>query len=143
MEYRTNGEECLLLFYDSREIEISSPYSPVSWIARAVCGCDELQDIHYGNARSMSYGPTTALGTSPFHPILHRSVSWGVGSATAGQKLYITRAIHLDSALSPDQSNEISSPPTAVVIPTLIVKEPDLHYIDRLRRSYVIQPTVD
>jgi len=121
------------------------------WVAPGLVGSGDLptgapydlQDIHYGNARSMSYGPTTALGTSPFHPLLHRSVSWGVGSATAGQKLYITRAIHLDSALSPGPSNEISSPPTAVVIPTLILKEPDLHYIERLRRSYVVQPTVD
>jgi len=108
----------------------------------------DLQDIHYGNARSMSYGPMTALGTSPFHPILHRSVSWGVGSSTAGQKLYITRAIHIDSALSPVPSgpgvqNDIGVPPTAVVVPTLILKEPDLHYIERLRRSYVVQPTVD
>jgi len=121
------------------------------WVAPGMMGSGDLtagasydlQDIHYGNARSMSYGPITALGTSPFHPLLHRSVSWGVGSATAGQKLYITRAIHINSALSPDQSNAISSPPTAVVIPTLILKEPDLHYIERLRRSYVVQPTVD
>jgi len=103
----------------------------------------ELQDVHYGNARSMSYGPQTSLGTSPFHPILHRSVNWGVGAATAGQKLYITRAIHIESALATEPSNEISSPPTAVVIPTLILKEPDLHYIERLRRSYVVQGVVD
>jgi len=104
----------------------------------------DLQDIHYGNARSMSYGPSTSLGgASPFHPILHRSVSWGVGSATAGQKLYITRAIHINSALSPNPTNDIGVPPSAVVIPCLILKEPDLHYIERLRRSYVVQPTVD
>ena len=103
----------------------------------------ELQDVHYGNARSMSYGAINSLGTSPFHPILHRSVSWGVGSATAGQKLYITRAMHLNSALSPSPTDDIGIPPTAVVIPCLIVKEPDLHYIERLRRSYVVQPTVD
>jgi len=122
------------------------------WVAPGLVGSGdlptgapyELQDVHYGNARSMSYGPITSLGgQSPFHPLLHRSVNWGVGSATAGQKLYLTRAIHLESALRAEALNNISSPPTAIVIPTLIVKEPDLHYIERLRRSYVVQPTVD
>jgi hypothetical protein len=103
----------------------------------------ELEDVHYGNARSFQYGAVTALGTSPFLPNQTRSSMWGTGSATAGQKLYITRAIHLSSALATEPGNEILSPPTAVVIPTLIAKETDLRYIERLRRSYVVQATVD
>jgi len=121
------------------------------WVAPGMMGSGQLpsgapydlQDVHYGNARSMSYGAISSLGASPFHPILHRSVSWGVGSATAGEKLYITRAIHINSALSTNPTDDIGIPPTAVVIPALIVKEPDLHYVERLRRSYVVQPTVD
>jgi len=109
----------------------------------------ELEDVHYGNARSFQYGAITFLGKSQFLPNQTRSSSWGVGSATAGQKLYITRAIHISSALAntlgpgPDPVNEIRSPPTAVVVPALIAQETDLRYIERLRRSYVVQATVD
>lgn len=103
----------------------------------------DLQDVHYGNVRTLQYGPVTSLGVSPFHPLPSHNTTWGTGSATAGQKLYITRAIHLSSALTAEPLNEINAPPTAVVIPCLIMKEPDLHYIERLRRSYVVQPTVD
>ncbi len=104
----------------------------------------ELEDIHYGNARSFQYGAVTALGASPFLPNQTRSSSWGVGSATAGQKLYVTRAIHISSALNPEPStNEIVTPPTAVVVPALIAEETDLRYIERLRRSYVVQGVVD
>jgi len=103
----------------------------------------ELEDIHYGNARSFQYGAVTALGASPFLPNQTRSSSWGVGSATAGQKLYITRAIHLTSALEAAPGNTIRTPPTAVVVPALIAEETDLRYIERLRRSYVVQGPVD
>jgi len=103
----------------------------------------ELEDIHYGNARSFQYGATTGLGASPFLPNQTRSSSWGVGSATAGQKLYITRAIHLSSALAAQPENSIRSPPTAIVVPALIAHETDLRYIERLRRSYVVQATVE
>jgi len=103
----------------------------------------DLQDVHYGNARCFQYGALTSLGVSPFHPLLSSSTMWGTGSATAGQKLYVTRAIHLDSALQPEELNNIHTPPTAVVIPSLIDKEDNLEYIERLRRSYVVAPTVD
>jgi len=103
----------------------------------------ELEDIHYGNARSFQFAPSAVGDTAPFLPNQTRSSSWGVGSATAGQKLYICRAIHLSSALDLAGGNIIRSPPTAVVVPALIAKETDLRYIERLRRSYVIAPTVD
>lgn len=104
----------------------------------------ELEDVHYGNARSFQYGAITALGASPFLPNQTRTSSWGAGSATAGQKLYITRAIHISSALTINPvGNSFRSPTTAVVSPAMIAKETDLRYIERLRRSYVVQPTVD
>jgi len=103
----------------------------------------DLEDVHYGNARSFQYGAVTALGASPFLPNQTRSSSWGTGSATAGQKLYITRALHLSSALSAEPLNSIVTPPTAVVVPALIAEETDLRYIERLRRSYVLQEPVD
>jgi len=104
----------------------------------------ELQDVHYGNARSFQYGAMTALGASPFLPNQTRSTLWGTGTATAGQKLYVTRAIHISSALDINPvGNSIRSPSTAVVVPSIIAEETDLRYIERLRRSYVVQPTVD
>lgn len=104
----------------------------------------ELEDIHYGNARSFQFSPCDpASDACPFLPNQTRSSTWGVGSATAGQKLYICRAIHLSSALSAQPGNSLRSPPTAVVVPALIAKETDLRYIERLRRSYVVQATVD
>jgi len=103
----------------------------------------ELEDIHYGNARSFQFGASAAADTSPFLPNQTRSSSWGVGAATAGQKLYMTRAIHISSALMAAPGNEIRTPPTAIVVPAIIAKETDLRYIERLRRSYVVQGTVD
>jgi hypothetical protein len=104
----------------------------------------ELEDIHYGNARSFQFAPfQPGVDSTPFLPNQTRSSSWGVGSATAGQKLYICRAIHITSALTAEAGNSIRSPPTAVVVPSLIAKETDLRYIERLRRSYVVQATVD
>jgi hypothetical protein len=105
----------------------------------------ELEDIHYGNARSFQFAPYSPPPAQqiPFLPNQTRSSSWGVGSATAGQKLYICRAIHISSALNQESGNEIRSPPTAVVVPALIAKETDLRYIERLRRSYVVQGSVD
>lgn len=103
----------------------------------------ELEDIHYGNARSFQFAPAAVGDAVPFLPNQTRSTSWGVGAATAGQKLYVTRALHISSALDAELGNQIRSPPTAVVIPSLIAEESDLRYIERLRRSYVVQGTVD
>jgi len=107
----------------------------------------ELEDIHYGNARSFQFAPAALGDAVPFLPNQTRSSSWGVGSATAGEKLYVVRALHISSALTVEPAgepgNEIRSPPTAVVIPALIAVETDLRYIERLRRSYVVQATVD
>jgi len=103
----------------------------------------ELEDVHYGNARSFQFAPSAPGDAVAFLPNQTRSSSWGVGSATAGQKLFMTRAIHISSALIADSGNEIRTPPTAVVVPALIAKETDLRYIERLRRSYVVQGTVD
>jgi len=103
----------------------------------------ELQDVHYGNFRNFQYGPMTSFGVSQYFPIQTRSVSWGVGAATAGQKLYITRAIPMTTGWAQASLNEGTAPAAAVVVPCLILKETDLRYIERLRRSYVIQPTVD
>jgi len=64
------------------------------------------------------------------------SGSWGAGDATAGDRIHITKAFYLGSSL--DTGAMIIIPEGAVVVPTLLVKESDLVYMERLRRSYVL-----
>lgn len=61
---------------------------------------------------------------------------WGAGDATAGDRIYITKAFWLGTALT--TAGRVIIPDSAVVIPTLLVKESDLVYLERLRRSYVL-----
>jgi hypothetical protein len=61
---------------------------------------------------------------------------WGAGDATAGDRIYITKAFFLDTAFLTDGILVI--PDGAVVIPTVLVEESDLVYLERLRRSYVL-----
>jgi len=64
-----------------------------------------------------------------------QQTQWGTGDATAAEKLYITQAWYLvKSASLPEQS--ITIPEGAYVVPSLVVKEPDLEYIMRLKRSH-------
>jgi len=64
---------------------------------------------------------------------------WGAGDATAGDRIYITKAFYLNSAMG--TGDRLVIPDSAVVIPTLLVKESDLVYLERLRRSYVLDGT--
>jgi len=64
-----------------------------------------------------------------------QQTQWGTGDATAAEKLYITQAWYLvKSGALPEQALNI--PEGAYIIPSLIVKEPDLEYIMRLKRSH-------
>ena len=62
-----------------------------------------------------------------------QQTNWGTGDATAAEKMYITQAWYLTKVV-PEQSLFI--PEGAYVVPSLIVKEPDLEYIMRLKRSH-------
>ena len=62
--------------------------------------------------------------------------TWGAGDATAGDRIHITKAFYLGSSMV--TGGKLIIPDGAVVIPTLLVKEPDLVYMERLRRSYVL-----
>jgi len=60
---------------------------------------------------------------------------WGVGDATAGEKLYLTTAFLIDITAM----NAFNIPEGAWVIPSVIDKEEDLEYIMRMKRSYETQ----
>ena len=62
--------------------------------------------------------------------------AWGCGDATAGDRIYITKVFLLGVAIP--TAGRLIIPEGAVVIPTLLVKEADLVYLERLRRSYVL-----
>jgi len=66
---------------------------------------------------------------------LSQETGWGVGDATAGEKLYLTTAYLIDITVA----NAFNIPEGAWVIPAFIDKEPDLEYIMRMKRSYETQ----
>ena len=61
---------------------------------------------------------------------------WGVGDATAGDKIYITRIVAPFLAMK--DGTVLFVPPQAILIPAAVVEEKDLVYMERLRRSYVL-----
>lgn len=102
-----------------------------TWFAPGMEGSAyDLEEICYGRYRQ--FAPDTAI---PGGLIQVQDASWGTGTATAGSRLYITRAIFVTGMTT---SGLITSPPTAVVIPGTIALEEDLQFMERLRRSYVI-----
>jgi len=87
-----------------------------------------LEDIIYGRMQLWTnmVDISSTLGQS-------QETNWGVGDATAAEKLYITQAWYI-AKLPAEQS--INIPEGAYVVPSLITKEPDLEYIMRLKRSH-------
>lgn len=72
--------------------------------------------------------------------------SWGVGDATAAARIHITYAYLLaGNVATPDPPNisTLVVPPQAIAVPILVTKEPDLNYIERLRRSYVLGTSIN
>jgi len=61
---------------------------------------------------------------------------WGAGDATTGDRIHITKAYYLGASLP--TGGIMILPDSAVVLPTLLVQEKDLVYLERLRRSYVL-----
>ena len=84
-------------------------------------------------ARSRSYVVDTSM---PILPRVTTSTTWGCGDATAGDRIYLTKAIWLGAAFI--NGAYLVVPDAAYVVPTMLVKEPDLVYMERLRRSYVL-----
>jgi len=83
-------------------------------------------------ARWREFAADSTLATSR----LIGSGVWGAGDATAGDRIHITKVFLLGVALP--TAGRLVIPDGAVVIPTVLVKEKDLVYMERLRRSYVL-----
>jgi len=105
--------------------------APYNWEAPGMSGSNyNLEEILAGRYRSFAQSQDITATTQTNLQV------WGAGDATAGDRIYITRAILLTGNTVYPGSMFI--PPMAVVIPTLMVKEKDLVYMERLRRSYVL-----
>lgn len=65
------------------------------------------------------------------------STTWGSGGATASDTLYIYRICILSEA--PGSADPIIVPAMNIFLGVVVGKEADLAYIERLRRSYILQ----
>ena len=107
------------------------PGAPYNWEAPGMSGSNyNLEEILAGRYRSFA---TSTDVTSTAQTNLQ---TWGAGDATAGDRIHITRAVLLSG--NTVYPGSIFVPSMAVVVPTLLVKESDLVYMERLRRSYVL-----
>ena len=92
-----------------------------------------LEEILAARCRTYSNNTNTV---ATMLPTLMNQAVWGAGDATAGDRIYITKAVYLGTALP--NTGVVYMPEGAVVVPTILVKESELSYIQRLRRSYVL-----
>jgi len=107
------------------------PGAPYNWEAPGMNGSNyNLEEILAGRYRSFAQSNDVTATAQTNLQI------WGAGDATAGDRIHITRAVLLvGNTVYP---GNITIPSMAVVIPTVLVKEKDLVYLERLRRSYVL-----
>lgn len=82
-------------------------------------------------------GTTDAQQTS-----ITQSVQFGMGDATASDRIYVAWRMILPPTVAGER-HTILIPPMAVVLAGITEEEPDLVYIDRLRRAYELQQTPD
>jgi len=89
----------------------------------------DLQDIIYG--RNRLFVPSIDIGS---FSDLKQDNMWGLATATARDRIFITRIIYVQKDLSENQSMIVA--PSAWVIAGVSAQEKDLVYVERLRRSY-------
>jgi hypothetical protein len=88
-----------------------------------------LDQVVYGQFRS--YLTNASIAGAVSLPYLAGFREFGVGNATAAEKLYITRIVTNHVA-----DTSVSSPPVAYVVNAIIAKEKEMEYFMRLKRSY-------
>jgi len=91
----------------------------------------DLMEVIYGER--MQYGINATI-TNTFVQI--SGETWGSGNPVATDKLHWTRVITLGNSIPADA---ITIYPTNLVVQAMTVEEKDLVYMERLRRSFVLQ----
>jgi hypothetical protein len=96
----------------------------------------DLMELLYGECQEYAFNSTIS-GTF----ITTGRETWGSGNPTAMDKLHWTRLVILSSGQIDDDSLQIG--PTNLVVQAVTAKEKDLVWMERLRRSYVLQDQAD
>jgi len=106
----------------------------MQWIPPGFSGSlHEMEGVMHGTMRLFSVDNTLS------GLVNLQGTQWGLGDATAGDRLYITRV--LTAPLAP--LAEVWVPPTCVVAAGTPIEEAELQYMNRLRRSFEQQWTPD
>jgi len=109
------------------------------WLAPGMANSRmDLEEVFAGENRSFS-PDVNLLG----NVIQFASRRWGAGDATAGDRIHITKVYYLGGNVGTGGVDSLTIPPSAVVIPVTLVKESDMVYMERLRRSYVLGTSTD
>jgi len=94
----------------------------------------DMSQVVYGRSREYVPAALDPTGAIQANANLYSVAKFGTGTATAAQKLYITRILYIDAA-APDTST-IQVPPCDYVTAVLVAKEKTNPYLMRLKRSY-------
>jgi hypothetical protein len=94
----------------------------------------DLMEVVYGEQTTYAQN-SNIPGT--FIPV--GSSTWGSGNPTASDKLHWTRIYVTSFSSVEDASAAFNAYPTNLVIQATTMQEKDLVYMERLRRSYVLQ----
>ena len=95
----------------------------------------DLMEVIYGER--MLYGENATI---PGNYLQISGDTFGSGNPTAMDKLHWTRLIIADA---PGDGEQIAVWPTNLVVQAMTVEEKDLVWMERLRRSYVLQDEAD
>jgi len=95
----------------------------------------DLMQVIYGER--MLYGENSAI---PGNYVQISGDTFGSGNPTAMDKMHWTRSIMLGS---PGDNDQVAIWPTNLVVQAMTVEEKDLVWMERLRRSFVLQDQAD
>lgn len=89
-----------------------------------------MEQVIFGRTRryatSQDYGDLNLKGVS----------HWGTGAATAASRLHLTRIVMVQVMVPPVPDTTVRIPASDMVLGAVLLKEPDLVHMMRLKRSY-------
>jgi len=116
---------------DSELAEMTT--SPPSFLPNTL----DLMECTFGLRTSYALNTTIA-----FTFVKMSEDTFGAGRPNAMDKLHWTRVILLEPPIADPPSMDVSVYPTNLLVQTITAEEPDLVWMERLRRSYVLQGEV-
>jgi len=98
----------------------------------------DMSQVIYGRTREYVPAALDPTGAIQANANLYSVTTFGTGTATAAQKLYLTRILYIDAAAPGDSTIQV--PPCDYVTAAIVAKEKDIPYLMRLKRSYELAP---